>query len=60
VKRLGPAPILYADKVETQSRTFTVRPGRIWVQATRGDKALFEETIELAADETKTVTIGTK
>jgi serine/threonine protein kinase len=57
VRRVGPEPITYADKIAAKSEVFTVQPGRIWVQATRNDVAVFEEFVEIAGNETKTVTI---
>jgi serine/threonine protein kinase len=57
VRRVGPEPFTYAENVEAKSQSFTVQPGRIWVQASRGSKPLFEEFVEVAADETKAVVI---
>jgi serine/threonine protein kinase len=60
VKRVGPDPLTYADQIEAHARTFTVQPGRIWVQATRDGATVFEEFVEVTSDETKTVTIRPK
>jgi hypothetical protein len=66
LKRLGESPQTLADRVEAKTQTHTLAPGRYWIQVTREDRQtanpskatmVFERFLDLAAGETKSVTI---
>jgi hypothetical protein len=57
VRRVGPEPIDYAQSVEGRPQSFTVQPGKLWVQATRDGVTVFEQFVEVSPGERKSVTI---
>ena len=57
VRRVGPQPIDYAQDAQGKTQSFTVQPGKIWVQATRDGAPVFEQFVEVGPGEKKSLSI---